>query len=103
MYTQVQPTLASKGGLGSITSTRRRFMLAATAAAAAYSSMGTQAWQSFRPTLQTFLLSPFPQGYGRATSAILTDLHFMCWKLALKRRVDRACYSCMDIRNLPMA
>jgi pimeloyl-ACP methyl ester carboxylesterase len=42
MYAQLRPTLASKSGSASITSTRRRFMLTAVAAAAAYSTMGTQ-------------------------------------------------------------
>ena len=41
MYTRRQPTLASKNGSASITSTRRRFMLTAMAAAA-YGSVGTQ-------------------------------------------------------------
>jgi pimeloyl-ACP methyl ester carboxylesterase len=44
MYTQTQPTLASTSGSASIASTRRQFVLTATLAAAAYSSMGTQRW-----------------------------------------------------------
>src|SRR5262249_53342813 len=42
MYAHVQASLASARGSASIASTRRQFMLTATAAAAAYSSMGTQ-------------------------------------------------------------
>jgi pimeloyl-ACP methyl ester carboxylesterase len=41
MYARLQPTLASKNGSASMTSTRRRFMLTAMAAAA-YGSVGTQ-------------------------------------------------------------
>src|SRR5215471_7338332 len=62
MYTQVQPTLASKGGLGSITSTRRRFMLAATAAAAAYSSMGTQSMAIVQTNTANLPPLPLPAG-----------------------------------------
>jgi pimeloyl-ACP methyl ester carboxylesterase len=62
MYAQVQPTLASKSGLGSITSTRRRFMSTATAAAAAYSSMGTQSMAIVQTN--TANLPPLPLSPG---------------------------------------
>src|SRR5215831_16154016 len=62
MYTQVQPTLASKGGLGSITSTRRRFMLAATAAAATYSSMSTQSMAIVQTNTANLPPLPLPAG-----------------------------------------
>src|SRR5215475_6888214 len=62
MYTQVQPTLASKSGLWSITSTRRRFMLAATAAAAAYSSMGTQSMAIVQTNTANLPSLPLPAG-----------------------------------------
>ena len=42
MYAHVQATLASATGPASTASTRRQFMLTATAVAAAYSSLGTQ-------------------------------------------------------------
>src|SRR5215468_6277330 len=62
MYAQVRPTLASKSGLGSITTTRRRFMLTATAAAAAYSSMGTQSMATVQTDATDLPPLPLPAG-----------------------------------------
>src|SRR5215469_2015299 len=62
MYAQVRPTLTSKSGLGSITSTRRRFMLTATAAAAAYSSMGTHSMAIVQTNAVSLPPLPVPAG-----------------------------------------
>src|SRR5215472_2188442 len=62
MCAQVQPTLASKSGLESITSTRRRFMLTATAAAAAYSSMDTQSMAIVQTNTANLPPLPLPAG-----------------------------------------
>src|SRR5215472_9434796 len=62
MCTLVQPTLASKIGLASIPSTRRRFMLTATAAAAAYGSMGTQSMAIVQTNTANLPSLPLPAG-----------------------------------------
>jgi pimeloyl-ACP methyl ester carboxylesterase len=65
MYAHQQATLTPASGSASIASTRRRFMLAATATAAAYSSMSTQRWAN-AATVQTDVtrLPPLPLPAG---------------------------------------
>jgi hypothetical protein len=100
MYTHTQPTLSA-----SITSTRRRFMLTAVAAAAAYGTMGTQR-RAHAAIVQTDTARlpplPLPAGIRSRYVSISMGLPFTCWKPASRRRVDLVCYSSTDIRNLPM-
>jgi alpha/beta hydrolase fold len=65
MYAHEQATLTPASGSASIAPTRRRFMLAATATAAAYSSMSTQRWAN-AATVQTDVtrLPPLPLPAG---------------------------------------
>jgi hypothetical protein len=87
----------------SIRSTRRRFVLTATAAAT-YTSMGTQT-RAHAAIVQTPVnLPPLPLPTGIRSRYVrnINGLPFTCWKLALWRRAGLACYSSMDIQNLPM-
>src|SRR5215468_11230014 len=90
MYAQVRPTLASKSGLGSITTTRRRFMLTATAAAAAYSSMGTQSMAIAQTNTANLPPLPLPPGIRSRYVSNINGLTFHVLEAGFEEK-DRPC------------